>query len=68
VYSMTTVCFAVRRSFVERKVDLLDGRIKGVLVPAERALDLDNEMDWAFAEFLVQQGKVGAPWKETPSI
>jgi N-acylneuraminate cytidylyltransferase len=68
VFSMTTVCFAVRTSFVERKVDLLDGRIKGVLVPLERALDLDNEMDWAFAEFLVQQGKVRAPWKETPSI
>jgi N,N'-diacetyl-8-epilegionaminate cytidylyltransferase len=68
VYSMTTVCFAVRKSFVERKVDLLDGKIKGVLVPPERALDLDNEMDWAFAEFLVQKGKVKAPWDETPSI
>jgi N-acylneuraminate cytidylyltransferase len=59
VYSMTTVCLAVRGAFAKRGVHLFEGKVRGVVVPPERALDIDSELNWAFAEFLISRGTVG---------
>jgi N-acylneuraminate cytidylyltransferase len=53
VYDMTTVAYAARKDFVMRANSLFDGKIKAVIVPKERALDIDTELDLAFAEFLL---------------
>lgn len=50
VYDMTTVAYAARPSFVLNAARIFDGRVRTVLVPAERALDIDTPYDFMLAE------------------
>jgi len=54
-YDITTVAYAARAAFVRAADSMLAGRVKAVVVPEERALDIDTERDLAFAEFLAAQ-------------
>ena len=53
VYDVTTVAYAARPDFILRESGIFAGRVKAVLVPAERALDIDTQLDFDFAEFLL---------------
>jgi N-acylneuraminate cytidylyltransferase len=53
VYDMTTVAYAARPEFVMRAKSLWEGKVRSVMVPAERAVDIDTELDFQFAEFLL---------------
>lgn len=53
VYDITTVAYAARPQFVLDHKSLFEGKIKAVIVPSERALDIDTELDFQFAEFLL---------------
>ncbi len=55
VYDITTVAYAARPEFILQHNALFEGKIKAVVVPPERALDIDTELDFAFAEFLMQR-------------
>jgi len=55
VYDMTTVAYAARPGFVLNANSIFEGKVKAVIVPVERALDIDTELDFKFAEFLVGQ-------------
>ena len=55
MYDMTTVAYAVRPEFLLRATSIFEGKVKSVLVPDERALDIDTELDLKFAEFLLSQ-------------
>lgn len=55
VYDMTTVAYAVKSQFVLESQDLFEGKIQAVIVPAERALDIDSELDLEYAEFLLRR-------------
>ncbi len=55
VYDMTTIAYATRPSFVLNKHAVFDGKVKAILVPPERSIDIDTEMDFKIAEFLVSQ-------------
>ena len=55
VYDMTTVAYAARPEFVLNANSMFEGKVKAVIVPAERALDIDTELDFKFAEFLLGQ-------------
>ena len=57
VYDMTTVAYAARKDFVMGATSVFDGRVKAVIVPKERALDIDTELDLAFAEFLMSRSE-----------
>ena len=61
LYDMTTVAYVARPEFVLRANRMFDGRIKAVVVPAERAVDIDTEMDFAFAEYLLTERKPRHP-------
>ncbi|MHA1597316.1 MAG: acylneuraminate cytidylyltransferase family protein [Alphaproteobacteria bacterium] len=52
VFDITTVCYVVSPSFIERADGLFDGRIGVVEVPGERAVDIDTELDFKIAEAL----------------
>lgn len=54
VYDMTTVAYVARPEYVIRTESILNGRIKTVIVPEERALDIDTELDFRIAEFLLE--------------
>lgn len=55
LYDITTVAYAFRPEFVLSANSEFEGRVKAVVVPAERALDIDTELDFKFAEFLLSQ-------------
>jgi CMP-N-acetylneuraminic acid synthetase len=55
VYDMTTVAYAARPDFVLAANSIFDGTVKAVIIPAERALDIDTELDFKFAEFLISK-------------
>ena len=57
VFDMTTVAYAVRPQLVRNHGSWREGRVEAVLVPPERALDIDTEFDLRIAEFLL----VGRP-------
>jgi len=51
-YDMTTVAYVLRPKFVIDHQRLWDGRVKGIVVPNERALDIDTPLDLEIARFL----------------
>lgn len=59
VYDMTTVAYAARPDFVMQADSMFAGRAVAVQVPEERALDIDTEQDFAFAEFLMDRRRQG---------
>jgi CMP-N-acetylneuraminic acid synthetase len=58
-YDMTTVAYVTRPEFVKNNNKIFDGRVKSVLVPRDRAIDIDDEVDFRVAEMLMRekQGK-----------
>jgi CMP-N-acetylneuraminic acid synthetase len=55
VYDMATVAYAALPSFVLDADDMFAGRVKAVVVPEGHALDIDTELDFEFAEFLLSK-------------
>ena len=53
-YDITTVAYAARRDFVLRADAMFQGRVAAVVVPPERALDIDTEFDFQVAELLLR--------------
>lgn len=58
VYDMTTVAYAARPEFILNARSMFEGKVKAVVVSAERALDIDTELDFKFAEFLLGQSQM----------
>lgn len=54
VFDMTTVAYVSRPSFVIDHNRLFDGRVRSVVVPKERAVDIDDAFDFMVAEALFQ--------------
>jgi N-acylneuraminate cytidylyltransferase len=57
LYDITTVAYVARPAFVRHAGRMFDGRVKAVLVPPERAVDIDNELDFRFAQFLLERSR-----------
>lgn len=55
VYDIVPAAYAVRPNFVRRGVSVLQGRMKAVPIPHDRAVDIDDEIDLQFAELLLQR-------------
>ena len=55
IYDMTTVAYVACPSFIKNNNKIFDGRVKAVLVPKERAVDIDDEVDFKVAEMLIKE-------------
>lgn len=55
IYDMTTVAYAARPEFIMQSQGMFTGKVKAVVVPPERALDIDTMLDFEFAEFLIHR-------------
>lgn len=55
VYDMTTVAYAARGSYIKSTSALMAGKVKAVLIPKERALDIDTMDDFEMAELLMNK-------------
>lgn len=70
VFDLTTVAYAADPAFVLRATGMFDGRVRAVVVPRERAIDIDDQFDLDVARFLYERrwaagGK--APGNANPS-
>ena len=70
VFDIAPVAYAARADFVLRTHHLLDGKVRATIVPPERSVDIDTELDLAFVEFLLERkgirpdqdsGEIGLP-------
>jgi len=57
VYDMTTVAYVTRPDFIKNNNKVFDGQVKASLVPKERAVDIDDELDFKIAEMLMMEIK-----------
>ena len=55
VFDMTTVCYVTRPNFVLERSGIFQGNVRSVIVPEERAIDIDNPIDFKLAELLVNE-------------
>ncbi|HQX48627.1 MAG TPA: acylneuraminate cytidylyltransferase family protein [Planctomycetaceae bacterium] len=55
VYDLTAVAYAARRDSVLRLDSIFHGRVKAVIIPRERAVDIDSQLDFDLAELLLQR-------------
>jgi N-acylneuraminate cytidylyltransferase len=55
IYDMTTITYVTRPEFIMKATGGFDGKVKGVEIPPERALDIDTELDFEIAEFLMNR-------------
>lgn len=54
VFDITTVAYAARTAFILNHDKIFDGRVKSVVIPKCRAVDIDDALDFQFAELLYQ--------------
>jgi len=52
VFDLTAVAYVTRPDFIRTKSNLFSGTVRSVIVPKERAVDIDDEWDFRFAECL----------------
>jgi len=52
VYDLTTICYVGKPSTILTKNSIFEGKVAGVEIPKERAIDIDTELDFQIAEFL----------------
>ena len=55
VYDMTTVAYVLRPNFILQKKNIFDGKVKSVVVPKQRAVDIDDIYDFKMAEIILQE-------------
>jgi N-acylneuraminate cytidylyltransferase len=46
------VCYVGNPNFILEKKSIFEGRVVGVEIPTERAIDIDSQLDFQIAEFL----------------
>ena len=61
VYNLATVCYVVKSDYVMKSENLFEGKAKAVIIPPERAIDIDTPLDFELAQFLLAklQGEHG---------
>ncbi len=52
VFDMTTVAYVARAEFIMASRGVFSGRVRSVVVPKHRAIDIDDEIDFQLAELL----------------
>ncbi len=59
VFDLTTVAYAARPQYILDSTSLFAGKVEAVVIPKERAIDIDDIHDFEVAEFLIRK-------RETP--
>ena len=52
VYDMTTVCYVARPEFILKSKSIFSGKVGALIIPQERALDIDTNFDLKIARLL----------------
>ena len=54
-YEITTVAYVTKPEFVKNSKGDFDGKVFGVEIPPERAIDIDTKFDFEIAEYLINK-------------
>ena len=54
-YDIATVCYVADPAYILKCESIFDGNIRGLIIPKERALDIDNLFDFELAEHLLRK-------------
>jgi len=54
-YDVTTVAYVARSQFILRHHGIFEGKVGAVIVPLERAIDIDTELDFKIADVLMRE-------------
>jgi len=57
LYDIATVAYVARPEYVMTHNAMFEGRVHAVLVPTERAIDIDTLLDFQIAEYLLKLGE-----------
>ena len=60
VYDIATVAYVCDPHFVMTSGGLFDGRVRSVVLPPERAVDIDTLADFEWAEWLMSRRQAGS--------
>lgn len=52
-YDLTTVAYSAWTTYIEANASIWSGRVRGVQIPVHRALDIDTELDYRIAQWLM---------------
>ena len=63
VFDMTTVVYAARPEYVLHASSIFEGKVKAVVIPPERSLDIDTELDFQIAGCLLARGSGRVFWE-----
>ena len=55
VFDITTVAYVAKTNYVKQKEGIFSGSVVGYEVPKERSVDIDDILDFQFAEFLYEK-------------
>jgi len=54
-FNVSTVAYVADSNFVLSADNIFAGKVRGQVIPSERAVDIDTEIDFAFAEYLMSR-------------
>lgn len=55
VFDMATVAYSAHAAYVLEAASIFEGKVKAHIVSSESGLDIDTELDFQFAEFLMEK-------------
>ena len=55
-YDVTTAAYVSSPDFILKADNLFEGRVKAICIPRERAVDIDNEIDFMIADTIIKRG------------
>lgn len=57
VYNMTTSIYATTPKYILNSKNIFDGKVKGLMIPFERSIDIDNKFDFELAKIFFRNIK-----------
>jgi N-acylneuraminate cytidylyltransferase len=57
-YDLTTAFYVGRTEFILNTNNFWEGKVAGVEIPEERAIDIDNKLDFQIAEYIANKSKL----------
>ena len=51
-FDLSTACYVFKPRYIKKTLDLFSGKMGFVLIPKERAIDIDGPLDYKIANFL----------------
>jgi len=54
-FDITTIAYTTSTNFIKKFSSIWEGKVKGVIIPKERAIDIDDQYDFFVAEQLIKK-------------